>query len=206
MIHVVFALLILAVERGAAFYGSLNLWQWIGVQTLLFSIIPILWLRKFKVKHGDVGLAPGNLRFGLKTAFTLIALALPIMAYGASQPAFKAYYPIWAPARTSAFNFLFLELAVLLMMFNTEFYFRGLLLFSLDRKLQNLKHGRWIAILLDSFIYMLAHIGKPGLEVPYSFFVGVVFCWLALKSKSIVPSLAAHWISSVLFDLMVVLL
>ncbi|GBE55894.1 MAG TPA: CPBP family intramembrane metalloprotease [Euryarchaeota archaeon] len=206
MIRVVAAFLILLVERSIAFNGGLNLWQWIGVQTILFTLIPLLAIGRFNIKPGDFGLAQGDLRFGLKTAFMLIAIALPLMAYGASQPAFKAYYPIWAPARTSALNFIFLELAVLLMMFNTEFYFRGLLLFSLDRSLSKQRMGRWIAVLADSSIYMLAHLGKPGLEVQYSFFVGIVFGWLALKSKSIFPSLAAHWISSVIFDLMVIVL
>ena len=206
MIRVVAAFLILLVERSIAFNGGLNLWQWIGVQTILFTLIPLLAIGRFNIKPGDFGLAQGDLRFGLKTAFMLIAIALPLMAYGASQPAFKAYYPIWAPARVSVFNFLFLELAVLLMMFNTEFYFRGLLLFSLDRSLSKQRMGRWIAILADSSIYMLAHLGKPGLEVQYSFFVGIVFGWLALRTKSIFPSLAAHWISSVLFDLMVIVL
>ncbi len=206
MIRVAAALLILAAERSVLFHWELSLWQWIAVQTLLLSLIPIVGLRLFKIKPKEVGFALGDLRFGLRTAFTLIALAIPLMAYGASLPSFKAYYPIWAPARASALNFLLLELAVLLMMFNTEFYFRGLLLFSLDRAAAKHRLGREMAILATSFIYMLAHLGKPGLEVPYSFFVGIVFCWLALRSKSILPSLAAHWISSVIFDLMVILL
>jgi membrane protease YdiL (CAAX protease family) len=158
------------------------------------------------IKIVEVGLTWGDVREGLKYAVVMLVLALPFMVYGAGLESFKDYYPIWAPARVSVFSFIILESAILIMMFNTEFLFRGVLLFSLDRKMTDMKGGQWIAILIQSFVYMLVHIGKPGLEVPYSFFVGIVFGWLALRTRSILPSFIAHWTSSVLFDILVIML
>jgi membrane protease YdiL (CAAX protease family) len=197
---------LLIVERLLALKLEISLWQWIGLQSIFFSLIPLIFIARSGIKWGEVGLSFGNLRAGLRYAFILLVLAMPFMIYGASLPEFKAYYPIWWQARTSLGAFILLEIAVFLMMFNTEFLFRGLLLFSLERRAIELNGGRWLAITLHAIVYMAVHIGKPGLEVPYSFFVGLVFGWLALRTRSIFPSLAAHWTSSVIFDALVIVL
>jgi membrane protease YdiL (CAAX protease family) len=197
---------LLIVERLLALKLEITLWQWIGLQTLLFSLIPLVFIARTDIKWGEVGLSFGDLRGGLRYAFILLVLAMPFMVYGASLPDFKEYYPIWWQARNSVEAFILLELAVLVMMFNTELMFRGLLLFSLDRISIDLKGGRWLAITLHSLVYMAVHIGKPGLEVPYSFFVGIIFGWLALRTRSIFPSLFAHWTSSVIFDALAIIL
>ncbi|MFQ5887126.1 MAG: type II CAAX prenyl endopeptidase Rce1 family protein [Candidatus Hydrothermarchaeales archaeon] len=134
-----------------------------------------------------------------------MALATPFMIYGATLPQFRAYYPIWEPARNNIQNLVLLEIGMLVLMFNTEFFFRGFLLFSLKDFFNSLKieKAELIAIILHSIPYALVHIGKPGLEVPYSFFVGLVFGYIALETRSILSPLAAHWSSSFIFDLMV---
>jgi membrane protease YdiL (CAAX protease family) len=206
MIRIAGTLLVLLTERMVARFAHLNLWQWIGIQTLLFSLVPIAVIILSGTSREEVGLSTGDLRLGLKYVAYMIVFAMPFMVYGAMLPSFKAYYPIWEPARTSILAFILLELAVLVMMFNTEFLFRGLLLFSLEGSLKNIRRGRWIAIFIHSLIYMAVHFGKPGLEVPYSFFVGLVFGWLALKTRSVLPSFIAHWTSSVIFDILVIIL
>ncbi len=193
---------LLMLERLIAMSGRLDLWSWIGVQTVLFSLVPILFLKITGAKRNEVGLVSGDLGFGLKIAGLMLVLALPFMIYGAGLPSFQTYYPIWPPARESIFAFIILELAVLVMMFNTEFMFRGLLLFSLKKKTKNF----WLSIGVHAFIYMIVHIGKPGLEVPYSWVVGIDFGWLALRSGSMLPTLFAHWTSSVIFDFLAITL
>ncbi|MFQ5800258.1 MAG: type II CAAX prenyl endopeptidase Rce1 family protein [Candidatus Hydrothermarchaeales archaeon] len=206
MIRIAGALFILIVERIIAHSVELDLWQWIGIQTVLFSMVPLLFILTLRIKRDEIGLSVGDLRLGLKYVFVMLFFAMPLMIYGAGLPAFKAYYPIWAPARSSLSNFILFELAILVMMFNTEFFFRGLLLFGFERVTKDLKGGKGIAILAHSVIYMLVHVGKPELEVLYSFFVGIVFGWVALKTKSILPSFIAHWTSSVIFDILIVII
>jgi membrane protease YdiL (CAAX protease family) len=204
MIRVAALLLLLFVERLIAYFGTLNLWEWIFVHTVIYSLLPLVFVLKGKIKGGEVGLSTGEFRTGLKYVGLLLALAMPFMLYGASLPSFKSYYPIWEPARTEISSFILLELAVMVMMFNTEFFYRGLLIFSLERELKKFNLSKWTAILIQAAIYMIVHLGKPGLEVPYSFFVGIVFGWLALRTRSILPSYIAHYISSVIFDLLVI--
>ena len=57
---------------------------------------------------------------------------------------------------------------IAILMFNTEFLFRGYLLFSLKEEL-----GKAPALVLHAIPYALVHLGKPTLEVPYSFFMGL---------------------------------
>jgi membrane protease YdiL (CAAX protease family) len=200
------ALFLLILERLVTRSVNVNIWWWIVIQTLIFTVIPLFLIGVYGIKKAEVGLSFGEIREGLKYVLAMLMLATPFMVYGASLQSFKEYYPLWTPARDSLFSFIILESAILIMMFNTEFLFRGVLLFSLNRKMTYLNRGRWIAILVHSFVYMLVHIGKPGLEVPYSFFVGIVFGWLALRTRSILPSFIAHWTSSVLFDIFVIVM
>ncbi len=204
MYRTIGVLSLLLIERLITLYIHLNLWEWILLQSILFLFIPLIILFHFQIKKEDVGLSIENIGIGLKYSLFFLTAALPFMIYGASLSSFKRYYPIWSPARDGIFEFIILELAVLLMMLSTEFYFRGLLLLSLEDSLTNIKNGRWIALCIHSMIYMLAHIGKPGLEVPYSFFAGLAFGWIALASRSIVPSFVLHWSSSVIFDVLVI--
>ncbi len=200
------AVMILILERPMArMVGVDSLLGWLVLNTLFFSMIPLIIILLLKEKPRDVGLSLEKWKTSLSYALVLVLLATPFMIYGSRLPQFKAYYPLWEPARTSIQNLVLLETGMLVLMFNTEFFFRGFLLFSLRDYLKsiNIKKAEGAAIILHALPYALVHIGKPGLEVPYSFFVGIVFGYIALKTKSILTPLAAHWSSSVIFDLMV---
>ncbi len=167
---------------------------------VIAALIGILLL--FRERLADFGLSSGNIKLGLKYSVILFILALPLMLYGSSLESFKNYYPIWDPANSGIKNFIIFELAVGVMMFYTEFLYRGFILFGLSK---NKTPGKY-ANLIQSFIYMLRHIGKPGLEVPYSFFAGYVFGLVDLRCKSILPSFLMHFTASVVFDLMIIFL
>ncbi|MBI5253856.1 MAG: CPBP family intramembrane metalloprotease [Euryarchaeota archaeon] len=173
---------------------SFELWYNLLKSTLLLTVLPLLYLRIRRIKFEEVGLSyPKN---SMRYALAMLILALPFMLYGASLPEFKSYYPFWQPARENISNLLTLWLAMFFWMFNTEFFFRGFLLFSLEKKF-----GR-SAILLQAIPYFLVHFGKPSLELPYSFFAGLVFGYVALRTRSIFPSFFAHWGGAVIFDLL----
>ncbi len=138
----------------------------------------------------------GNVKTGLKYSAALILVALPIMYYGAGLSEFQDYYPLWKPASESPWNFILFESYVLALMFSCEFFFRGYLLTTLNNssRFGNIMHA---------LIYMVAHVGKPWIEVFYSFGAGWVFGEVDTRCKSILPSLMMHYISSVIFDLMI---
>lgn len=193
-IFILIALAVLVLERnfqaGSFFEGILR-------QTALLAGIPLLSLFLFKIRPEEAGLSLESWRVSVKYAAIVLILAVPAMLYGATLESFRAYYPLWPHAGDSLTNFLLYQTAIAVLMFNTEFLFRGYLLFSLEKEV-----GRIPAILLHAIPYMLVHIGKPPLEVPYSFFVGLLFGYMALKTKSIMPSFLVHFLGSAGFEAM----
>ncbi len=174
-----------------------SFFEWILKHTAIFAAIPLLSLLVLKIRPGEVGLSLKSWRISVKYAAIVLAFALPVMYYGAAQPDFRAYYPLWPQADESVRNFILYQSGIAILMFNTEFFFRGYLLFSLEKEF-----GKKYAILLHAIPYMLVHIGKPTLEVPFSFFAGILFGYLALKCRSILPGFLVHFLGSAGFEAM----
>ena len=193
-IPIFLALAILVLERT---FTAGSFFEWILKHTAMFTVIPLLSLAAFKIRPGEVGLSLGSWRLSVKYAAIVLLFALPAMLYGATLPDFRAYYPLWPHAGDALGTFLLYEATMAILMFNTEFFFRGYLLFSLEKEV-----GQIPAILLHASPYMLVHIGKPPLEVPYSFFAGILFGYLALKTESILPGFLIHFLGSAGFDVM----
>lgn len=66
-----------------------------------------------------------------------------------------------------------------------EVTFRGLIMSRLHRVMPG-----WLAAVLTALIFGLCH--GQAVWIAYATVLGLFFCWLALRSGSILPSLAAH--------------
>jgi len=189
---ILLALAVIAVSRlvsGSFFQLSI-------AEFLLLVAIPTVYLKLAGRRLKDYGFTGGDVLQGLKYTVVIFMLATPFMLVGSTIESFRAYYPLWKPAYANINNFILYELAVGVMLFSTEFFYRGFLLFTLNKET---KYGN----LIQAFIYALAHIGKPFLEVPYSFFAGLVFGSVDARCKSILPSFLMHFLGNVAFDLMI---
>jgi len=164
---------------------------------LLLAVIPVLFIKLCGGKLREFGLSIGNLKLGLKYSLAIFILALPLIFYGSRMADFREYYPLWKPAYKNFYNLVLYELAVGILLFSTEVFYRGFLLFTLNGKT---KYGN----LLHACVYALAHVGKPFLEIPYSFFAGLVFGEVDLKCKSMLPSFLMHFAGNIAFDLMLI--
>jgi membrane protease YdiL (CAAX protease family) len=187
---------------GVSYFCRFDLWENFFVDFALLVIIPVLILtrgREWAILK-KYGIACGTWKWWIRRVAGLFLVSLPIMYYGAGLPEFVNYYPWYPPARYSWSAFALFELSLGFLMVATEFFYRGFLLFGLAEKV-NLT----VANTIHSFIYMVMHIGKPWLEVPYSFAAGFVFGYVDYKGKSILPSLIMHWGSSILFDMLILL-
>lgn len=150
-----------------------------------------------KIRFNEIGLSLESWKKFLPLTIVILFLSSPLVVYASTREDFRNYYPIWNPGLPQL-NFLVIEIIVLLLMFNTEFFFRGYFLFSLETRF-----GNW-AIFLQSVPYSLIHIGKPPLEVPYSFLAGLVLGYIALRYKSVIPGLLVHWSGSVFLDILII--
>jgi membrane protease YdiL (CAAX protease family) len=148
----------------------------------------------------EYGLALGDWRFGIK-ALLLLAPVMVLLAYpSARQAPFLAEYPLNPGACGSVAAFLGHAAAYLLYYVGFETLFRGLVQNGLRDSL-----GEWTAILVQTGLSTLMHIGKPAGEIYGAILGGVVFGLVALRSRSLVYVILIHWVLGVALDLFICL-
>ena len=137
----------------------------------------------------NIGLNPIDKK-DILMVFLLLILSLPLSFFAAHLPDFRSFYLKHSLTPIGVFNRAF-------RMFITELFFRGFLLFILSKRF-----GK-ISIILQDIPYVLIHIGKPFLEIPYSAIAGIIFGSINYRSKSFLPSFLLHAIGSEIFIIMV---
>ena len=181
---------------------------WIPLLVILFAL---------QQDPNQFGLARGDRRLGLKWALALWIGMLPFLFYAAHQPAFVSQYLFgrlsqWQPSNGPVFDgkhmhpsaLLYYELTMGFYMFCWEFFFRGFLLFGLQRT----RLGIWGAILLQTLPFGLLHwswmhgASKPWSEVAGSLIAAPILGILAWKTRSCIYGFLAHWAVSVTLDLL----
>ncbi|NJE31081.1 CPBP family intramembrane metalloprotease [Thermococcus sp. 18S1] len=178
-------------------YSGGGLFIWAGYNVLFYFVLPLILAYALGFGRWELGVQKGRLSEYRWALFLFIA-TIPLSLYGTTIPSMKEYYPIFE--YSGPLDFIVKELAVGAIMFAHEAFYRGIILFPLA------KRNEWLGILAQDVPYALVHIGKPGIEVPYSFVAGIVFAKLDLRAGSFLPSFLLHWLGSVLFDVLCVLL
>ena len=168
------------------------------VNALLYVAAPLLLAAALGYRRLDVGLAMPKGRTAWAIVAVLLAAAVALAFAGTLFPAMMDYYPepIWGEVEPTVASFVPYEAAIASIMLAVELMFRGLLVLAVSERL-----GRW-AIVVSAVPYALAHIGKPPEEVVLSLLAGLAFGWADLRARSILPSFAAHFTGSTLFDLL----
>lgn len=173
-----------------------------GAALLLWFIVPLMLIKfPLKAKLKDFGLGLGDWRFGLKFLGLGIAVMLVPLYLTGKNPEFIAEYPLTKLAGRSPAWLAVWELSYLTYYLGFEFMFRGFMLFGLRPRV-----GAWMAILFETSISTLIHIGmtahlvsgmilvgKPESETISAIAAGLVFGAVALRTRSMVWPLAFHW-------------
>jgi uncharacterized protein len=151
---------------------------------IAFLFIPALLVWGHGEKLSDYGWRmPRITRKGLLLSLGSLALLLPSGLALATLPEFGAYYG--DPERLSWLP-LTLILLPLLYYAAEEFLFRGFLL-----RISVRRYGM-AGIAITATFFALLHLGKPSLEVGYSFVLALCAALLTLESKSILPAVLLH--------------
>jgi membrane protease YdiL (CAAX protease family) len=140
---------------------------------------------------------PGGASLAGHAALAYAAL-LPFALWLSAQPEFQAFYPSRAfpPARQHLIGLGFLwVLHHAPQLFATESLFRGFLLLPLARAL-----GLPRAAAAQAALYVLLHASKPSPELVMAAWGGLVFAWVAWRTRSFLPAFAAHWAIAVTVD------
>jgi len=158
--------------------------------------LPILILNIVGKNPKKYGLRLGKKRLTILFIILFVSISIPLMFWSSRRVEFREYYPIWSSARLNLSKFVIYGVLIGLIMLSTEFFYRGYILFQF-RKLG------MFSILIQTIPYVCIHLGKPLLEVYASLPAGILFGYMAWKTKSIVPSFISHWLIAIIFDILV---
>jgi len=166
---------------------------------LLMFLIPFLAIKYgFKARLKDLGFRVGDARFGMR--FVLIAAPLFLLsAYlGSADPVMQAEYPLAKSIMQHAPLFIIIEIFYLIYYVSWEFLFRGFMIFGLEKRL-----GAAVAILIQTIPSAIVHIGKPVSESFAAIFAGILFGFLAYRTRSILYPLILHAVIGIGTDLFI---
>lgn len=216
LIVLLWAPLVLVVWRiwgGAAFYlarlapavalpvpvGTAAEWYTFGSAFALLGVATaLLGRRGLGMGPADLGVRIGDWRWGLKAVAFVAPVMILLTIPAARNPQFLAQYPLDRGACRSASAFVVHALVYFVYYAGWEFFFRGFMQEGLRPAL-----GDVPAILVQTAISCLVHIGKPDGEVFAALAGGLVFGWIALRSRSILYVLILHWLLGITLDFLI---
>ncbi|MBI2300647.1 MAG: CPBP family intramembrane metalloprotease [Armatimonadetes bacterium] len=177
--------------------------NWCLLTFLWLLVVPSCWSAGLYGEGlRDVGGGLGRWRFWLPFAASfLVVMVVLVVAFAGRQPDFVRYYPMYKnewpnyDPRVDGWRFFAVyEAAYGLYFLAWEFFFRGWLLFRLERDFGA------NAIWMQTVPFVLMHVGKPGLELHSSLVAGVVLGWLAWRGRSFWPCFLVHWAVAATMD------
>lgn len=206
--------ILLTIYRYHGYPGTNNLYKYLNfpkdqsqaiVSFMIFFVItfliPIIYLRIFTTeKITDYGLSLGNYKYGIKSLLLIPLVILPAIYFAAKMPDVHSEYPLAKSLLIDQKNIFIYEITYVIFYYIAwEFYFRGFILFGLKDRF-----GDWNAILIQTISSCLIHIGKPEGEIIGSIVVGIIFGYIALRSRSIWYVFLMHASIGVLTDIFII--
>lgn len=164
---------------------------------LFYLMLPLLFSwGVLKLRSAAAGLGGIKDASQLKPYLLLFVLMLPLLYLASCTQAFQHKYPFYNPGTFQIRPLLTWELFYALQFIGVEFFFRGFMLFTLEKMFGKL--CIWVMILP----YCMIHFGKPLPETIGSLVAGIVLGQLALKTRSIWPGAALHYAIGLCMDVL----
>ena len=140
-----------------------------------------------------------------KSGLTILIVALPLLGLsiltGSKDPELRRQYPFSKEALAGPGRFVLYEIAYVAFYYLAwEFAFRGVVLFGLLAFLPKTIPGIAVAIMVQTFLSTIYHIGHPHSEVFGAFILGLVAGAAAVVTGSILYCLFYHALAGVLND------
>ena len=148
---------------------------------LLFGLVPLLVvLIGFRDRPSRYGLTLGDWRWGVALTAVGCLIMTPVVLWFASQPDAQAYYAVSAGSPADVVITNAIELTAV------EFALRGFLMLTLVRAIGPL------GVVVATMPFVFSHLGKPELELFSTLGGGLVYGWLAWRTRSIVWGAIGH--------------
>ena len=192
----------------AAYFDNLPLEQshpyyyWFLSTALTLFLIPVI-VAIFGTKQPltDYGIRFGKQKLGWSATLAAWVLMIPVVILSVKvYPPFLKKYPLCKVVANSWMAFLPYQLAYGVYMFSWEFFFRGFMLFGLEKRFGN------YSILIQTIPFAVMHFSKPLPEALGSIIAGVLLGVLALETRSFVYGAAIHWLVAMTMDTVCVII
>jgi uncharacterized protein len=160
---------------------------WAGAKVVGYFVVPAIavWgLLRGRLR--DYGLSTRGMAKHVWIYAALFAAILPVVIIASYSKPFLATYPFYKAAARSWTDFVAWELMYAASFVALEFFFRGFLLFTLERQM-----GAY-AIFVMIVPYCMIHFHKPVAEVCGAVFAGIVLGTLAMATRSIWCGVLIH--------------
>jgi len=156
---------------------------------LLFFLVPaVVIVFVLKRPLSEFGFRVGDWRFGLKFLGVWIVVITPVVYINSFMPEFQNEYPL-VPLAGRHVGWFFLWAFIYLVYYvGWEFLFRGFMQQGLRPAL-----GPFYAVCAQTIPSTILHFSKPQGETMSAILAGVVFGVVALRTRSILWPLLAHF-------------
>jgi hypothetical protein len=160
--------------------------------------VPLILMRLLGRRPREYGYSPrGTFEFAWGYAI-LFAAVVPFLWYASTLPSFQSAYPFCSEAivdgRIRVADFVVYQCFYALIFVSGESYWRGFVLFGLERAIG------YLAIFVMVIPYCMSHYGKPPAEAFASVLTGIVLGFLALRHRSFWLGVAVHWSAAIVMD------
>lgn len=150
-------------------------------RAVLFGLVPLgVVIFAFRDRPGRYGIAIGDWRAGSALMLVGCAVMTPLVLWFATLPDVRAYYGPSAEPLPGLLLTNALDLTA------SEFLFRGFLTFTLLRSMGP------IGVVVATMPFVYAHLGKPELELYSTLAGGLIYGWLAWRTRSILWGTIGH--------------
>lgn len=181
---------LLGLDSAGPWWGALLpfLW-WTGGLLLLWVAIPLVAARLLGFHLRDLGLSARGLLRKLPIYGVLYLLVMGGVFWASRQQSFLGTYPMLKPHYAPVWSWALLLswwAVYAVQFFCVEFFFRGFLLFTLEKRFG------MAAVAIMVVPYCMIHFHKPLPEALGAIIAGTVLGWLALRTRSIWGGVICH--------------
>lgn len=184
----------------APWWGVLAPWAWWALgQTVLWVIVPAVIARLFGFRLHDLGLTTRGVLPKLWIYGVLYLIVMVAVVWASTRENFTQTYPMLKPwyCETWCWAVLLSFWALYaLQFFAVEFFFRGFMLFTLERRMGMSA----VAVMLVP--YCMIHYHKPLPEALGAIVAGAALGWMALRTRSIWGGWMVHVAIAISMDVM----
>ncbi len=170
---------------------------WALTTFVLFGVIPFLVATlALRMRPKEFGFNARGFFKHIKVYVLFFLFMSPLIWLASKQPAFQQTYPFARLARTDPSWFWRWELFYFLQFCALEMFFRGFLVFTLERRFG--LH----AVFVMTIPYAMIHLHKPMPEAFGAIFAGIILGYMALKTRSFYGGILLHYAVALTMDLL----